>query len=249
MSNNEKNYNNQPDNEGWNFAIYHHDNFLNSHIDLDLPLLQNLESQLERGSSLMSMPDNVPTSVELYFRRFRNTRCSCDEEDLFAVIRAIWSTDCPLTFDEKLETILKIATWDDWEFDVDGFVLPHFVGCQYAIVQTSRQPNTHAFLIEHIQQMNYAAKVQTINCLAGVKESVDVIEDILAHSFHISKEWEIMSACKESLWLTYKFFYPEKIKNLLSLEVADRADPKTKPNWKRANSIEFITLDEEETEN
>lgn len=195
----------------------------------------------------MSLPDNVPTSVDLYFQRFRNISCDL-KEDLFALIREVWHEESPLTIDEKLEVILKISTWDDWGFDVDSFDLPHFVACQYAIMQTSHQPNANKFLIENVQSMNYAAQVQAISCLAGVKESVDVIQKILKHSIEVSHQWEIMSVCKESLWVTYKFFYPEKLRDLLSLDVSERADPNTKPDWERSQDIEYTLFYKEETE-
>lgn len=218
--------------------------YAQSELALDLKMAHNPESQTQRGSTAMSfegsVPDNSPGMVELSVKRFIQANL---REDIDAVIDEVWHKNSPLSFDQKLEVMGKIALWKGFGtgFNVDSFPLPHFQACQYAMRETAYQPNTEQFFIDNLESMNYAAKVTVIGyCLPEVKEARPVIEKIL----ETATEWQIISACKKALNSIYRKHYPEELSKL-DFEIADRANPKTKPDWKRANTIGFVPLTEE----
>ena len=213
-------------------------------LALNLKMAHNPEPQTQRGSTAMSLkgsvPDNAPGMVELYVQRFIQADL---REDIDAVIDEVWHKDSPLSFDQKLEIMGKIAMWKGFGkgFNVNSFPLPHFQACQYAMRETAYQPNTDQFFIDRLESMNYAAKVTVISyCLLEVREARQVIEKIL----ETATEWQIVSGCKKALKSIYRKHYPEELPKL-DFEIADRANSKTKPDWTRANTIDFVPLTEE----
>jgi len=213
-------------------------------LALNLKMAHNPEPQPQRGSTAMSskgsIPNNAPGMVKLSVKRFIQSNL---REDIDEVIDEVWHKDSPLSFEQKLEVMRKIAMWKGFGkgFNVDSFPLPHFQACQYAMRETAYQPNTEQFFIDNLESMNYAAKVTVIGyCLLEVKEARRVIEKIL----ETATEWQIVSSCKKALKSIYRKHYPEELFKL-DFEVADRADPKTKPDWNRANTFSFNPLTEE----
>ena len=234
--------NRSPQDPDW-FSLSGKRDFVESELDLDFQMAQNPEPLPQRGFDTMSskeaIPESTPSTVDLLAQSFIKSR---ERDDVFGVIEKVWSDGCSLGLNDKLEVIRKITVWDGFKFNVDCFPLVHFKACQEAIIRTSRKPTAKQFFIDNVESMNYAAKVKTINFgLLGVKEAKEVIERILDNS----TDWEIVSACKYALRSICRKYYPDEMSKY-DFDVADRADPETKPNWERAHTIMFRLLTEEQ---
>lgn len=186
------------------------------------------------------MPDDMPTQVELYFLRFKNATFSWDMTD---VVDEVWSNECRLTFDEKLEFIYKLVTWDEFKFDVDCSDIAYFSALKYAVRITSYKENSESFLIKHINSMNYPSKLSAAKVLGRHDEAKECLE----HLMNNSTEWQIIQRARMSLWSICKRSYPDELYKV-DFDVADIADPKTKPDLERMGNVRFIPVDELEND-
>ena len=187
------------------------------------------------SSRRKSVPNIPPPLVEMYYLRFVNATFS---EDLRAIIDELWNKERRLNFDEKLEVIYRITTWDDYEFDVDSFDMDHYRACDFAIVKTLYREAARPFVMRYIHELNYPSQYAAARELGRFVEAQESLERLMNES----NQWEIIAECKSSLRYIYQKRCPERLHEL-DFDIADRANSSTQYNWDRAMTMEWIQKD------